>query len=179
MDEMTAIAQQTAATRYAGQAVLCFTLGIFPGIVRGPSLAGVVAVGMDALDRLRARIAGFPGYDADADRRLSDELVRSYLGEALAELAAGNAALGTPLRERIDALLLRVGFASQRLFPSHADGLAKHGGETAVADADREIVELADRAAALPPDGVAEYLGGVNDALDRRDAVMRAAARRA
>ncbi|MBV9028614.1 MAG: hypothetical protein JO311_08355 [Candidatus Eremiobacteraeota bacterium] len=134
---------------------------------------------MDALDRLHARIAGFPGYDADADRRRSDELVRSYLGEALAELAARNAALAAPLREQIDALLLRVGFASQRLFPSHADGIAMHSAETTVADADGGIVELADRASGLSPDGVAEYLQVVNDALDRRDAVMRAAAVRA
>ncbi len=139
-------------------------------------LGSVVAEGMEALDRLHGRIAGFPGYETDADRRRSDELVRSYLGEAVAELAARNATVPPALRERIDALLLRLGFASQRSFPPHADAMARHPDDAAVVDADAEIVELADQAPMVLGEAVAAYLDRLNDALDRRDAAMRAAA---
>ncbi|MBV9232841.1 MAG: hypothetical protein JO030_02255 [Candidatus Eremiobacteraeota bacterium] len=131
---------------------------------------------MEALDRLRARIGAFPGYDTDADRRLSDELVRSYLGEAVAELAARNPSLEAPMRQRIDALLLRLGFASQRWFPAHAAAIVRHGVDSAVVDADAAVIELADRAASVPGDGVAAYLDEVDKALDRRDATMQASA---
>ena len=126
---------------------------------------------MEALEGLRARVAGFPGYDTDADRRRSDELVRSYLGEAIAELPPAE-----QLRERIDALLLRVGFASQGLFAPHADAMVNHSGDAAVIDADAVIVELADTAPTVPGDGLAAYLDKLNEALDRRDAAMRASA---
>jgi hypothetical protein len=110
---------------------------------------------MDPLEQLRARIAGFPGYDGDLERRRSDEFVRSYLGEALADLEVRCGSISAELRQRFDALLLRVGFADQRAF--HHVVTRVH----AAASADGSIA-VADAAAAAT--------------LDRRDAAMRAAA---
>ncbi|MGA7095182.1 MAG: hypothetical protein WBX23_14260, partial [Candidatus Cybelea sp.] len=70
---------------------------------------------MEPLEQLRAKISDFPGYDGELQRRLSDEYVRSYLGEALADLAA-RGVLPPELRERADDLILRVGFADQHAF---------------------------------------------------------------
>ena len=57
---------------------------------------------MEPLEQLRAKIAGFPGYDGDLERRRSDEYVRSYLGEALADFA-GRCTLPAELQARVDA----------------------------------------------------------------------------
>jgi hypothetical protein len=134
---------------------------------------------MDALEQLRARIAGFPGYDDDFDRRRSDEFVRSYLGEALADLHVRCDSLSPELKQRIDALLLRVGFADQKSFA------ARHGiagmpsvanSDNSVAAEDAAVVDVADAAGRVEPDAVGRYLDEVAAVLDRRDAAMRAAA---
>jgi hypothetical protein len=132
---------------------------------------------MKPVEQLRAKIAGFPGYDGDLERRLSDEYVRSYLGEALANLAASNV-LPPDLHGRIDALVLRVGFADPRDFATHhivaAGDAADDGG--AVAAADAATVELADRAASLDTASAPRYLDDVAATLDEREAAIRAAA---
>ncbi|MGA9944377.1 MAG: hypothetical protein WBP75_04990, partial [Candidatus Cybelea sp.] len=102
---------------------------------------------MELLEQLRAKISGFPGYDGELERRLSDEYVRSYLGEALADLAARDV-LPPELRERVDEAILRVGFATQHAFAAHARGKPPDArDESAVAAADAATVALADRAA--------------------------------
>ena len=132
---------------------------------------------MDPLEQLRARIAGFPGYDGDLERRRSDEYVRSYLGEALADLDVRCGSISPELQQRIDALLLRVGFADQRLFATHHLVGVTHAAnaDDAVASVDAATVELADRARSIEPDSLAGYLDDVSATLDRRDAAMRAA----
>ncbi len=133
---------------------------------------------MDSLQQLRERIAGFPGYDGDIERRRSDEFVRSYVGEALADLAARCDRLPPDLRQRFDALLLRVGFADPKAFATQRgianlqDAMAQDG---AVATEDVAAVQVADRAPAIAADAVASYLDEVTATLDRRDAAMRAA----
>jgi hypothetical protein len=131
---------------------------------------------MELLEQLRAKISGFPGYDGELERRLSDEYVRSYLGEALAELASRDV-LPPELRERVDAVILRVGFADQHAFAAHARGKTSDAGdESAVAAADTATVALADRAASLDAASAASYLDQVTTTLDKRDAAIRAAA---
>lgn len=130
---------------------------------------------MEPLERLRAKISGFPGYDEEIERRRSDEYVRSYLGEALADLSA-RCALPTELQRRVDELVLRVGFADQRSFASNRAFAGKgsiDGGDVAVADA--ATIELADRAASLDAASAATYLDDVVAALDEREAAIRAA----
>jgi hypothetical protein len=131
---------------------------------------------MEPLEQLRAKISGFPGYDGELQRRLSDEYVRSYLGEALADLAARGVLL-PELRERVDEIVLRVGFADQHAFAAHAGGKTPDSSdESAVAAADAATVALADRAASLDAASAAGYLEQVTAALDKRDAAIRAAA---
>ena len=134
---------------------------------------------MDPLEQLRARIAGFPGYDGDLERRRSDEFVRSYLGEALADLDVRCDSLSPDTKQRIDALLLRVGFADQQSFSVHHGTAATHvlaGAGSSVAGEDVAVIEVADRARTVDADAVGRYLDEVAETLDRRDVAMRAAA---
>lgn len=124
---------------------------------------------------LRGKIAEFPGYDGDTERRRSDEYVRSYLGEALSDLGA-RCALSSDVRARLDGLMLRIGFADPRDFVNHhvigTKAAADGGG--AVASADAETVALADRAAALDCAAAPAYLDEVESLLSRREATIRA-----
>jgi hypothetical protein len=130
---------------------------------------------MEPLESLREKIAEFPGYDGDVERRRSDEYVRSYLGEALSELGV-RCTLSGDVRARLDELILRVGFADPHAFVNRhivaAEGVTDGGG--AVAAADAETIELADRAADLDCAAAAAYLDDVATLLGRRDAAIRA-----
>ena len=133
---------------------------------------------MEPLEALRAKIEDFPGYDGDIERRRSDEYVRSYLGEALAN-AAARGQMPPELRQRVDDLVLRVGFADPRVFAArqHIAAATNAASErSAVAAADVAIVSLADRADTIEPVAASAYLDEIAGALDRRDAAMRAAA---
>lgn len=131
---------------------------------------------MDPLEHLRERISRFPGYDVDIDRRRSDELVRSYLGEALAEIGVRCTDLSSELRDRIEGLLLRVGFSTPKSFSLHDGHLGVRSSDGNVPAVDAATVDIADRAPAIPCDAIAAYLDDVIVALDARDAAMRAAA---
>jgi len=131
---------------------------------------------MEPLELLREKIPDFPGYDNEVARRRSDEYVRSYLGEALANLAASQT-LSPELAQRVDALVLRVGFADQQAFSRHI-GIGPSGAskEDDVVAADAATIELADRAALLEPAATNRYFDEVAAALDGREAALRAAA---
>ena len=132
---------------------------------------------MEPLETLRARIAEFPGYDTILERRRSDEYVRSYLGEALTEMAAGRT-FPAESQRRIEALVLRVAFADPKSFPVHAGAQARSNPSDmhAVTEADAATVELADQAAKVDAASAARYLDEIAAALDERDAALRAAA---
>ena len=131
---------------------------------------------MEPLEELRAKIAEFPGYDGDIERRRSDEYVRSYLGESLANLAP-RGAVPVELRQRVDDLVLRVGFANPADFGARRSVAAANEAHdvSALAAADAATVELADRAASIEPAALGPYLDEVAVTLDRRDAALRAA----
>jgi hypothetical protein len=132
---------------------------------------------MEPLAQLREKIANFPGYDGDLQRRLSDEYVRSYLGEALAELTA-RCTLPADLQQRADDLMLRVGFADPRDFAGHEiaseRSFSNDGGAVSVADV--AIVDLADQASSLDVAALPSYFDEVTAALDLREAALRASA---
>ena len=131
---------------------------------------------MDPLELLRSKIADFPGYDGEVERRLSDEYVRAYLGEALTELAARQA-LGPERQRRLDALTLRSSFADQQAFSrGGGQGESGDGASDAVAAADASTIELADRGASIEDVSIDDYLDEVTALLDRREAALRAAA---
>lgn len=123
---------------------------------------------MEPLERLRAKITGFPGYDSEVARRRCDQYVRSYLGEALTE-AAQRWNCTPEQGRRIDDLLLRAGFADQRDFARNEMG------SDAIVAADAATVDLADRAPAIDDATIDGYLDEVTAALDAREAAMRAA----
>lgn len=127
---------------------------------------------MEPLEQLREKIQGFPGYDGHLERRRSDEYVRSYLGEALTDMAA-RVALEPPVQSCVDALVLHVAFADPRAFNAH-DGAGDTDG--AVAAADAATIDLADRASAIDAASAASYVVDVTAAIDRRDEALRAAA---
>jgi hypothetical protein len=132
---------------------------------------------MEPLELLRKKITGFPGYATEIERRRSDEYVRSYLGEALADLAARQT-LSPEVVQRLDALVLRVSFADQQAFSRRVNvGTSGAGDEDAVAVADAATIELAERAATLEPAATNRYLEEVTAALDAREAALVAAAR--
>ncbi len=133
---------------------------------------------MEPLEQLRARINGFPGYDTYLALRRSDEYVRSYLGEALTDMAA-RCPLPPEQQVRLEALVLRVAFADPKDFNPHeavgaGDGSPNDGGAVAVADL--ATVDAADRAGAVDSASAESYLDGVTVVLDERDATLRAAA---
>ena len=134
---------------------------------------------MDPIEQLREKIAGFPGYEGDIERRRSDAFVRSYLGEALADLSVRCSTLSPQLKARVDALLLRVGFADPKAFAVRRSVAEMQGalpGEGTVVAEDVAAVGVADRAPSVEEASVAAYLDEVTATLDRRDATMRAAA---
>ncbi|HEY1427993.1 MAG TPA: hypothetical protein VGF18_00340, partial [Candidatus Tumulicola sp.] len=64
------------------------------------------------LEFLKSRIPNFPAYATDEDRKISDELVRSYLGERLAEMES-QPGISDDARKTVGELLLRAAFTNQ------------------------------------------------------------------
>ncbi len=130
---------------------------------------------MDALAALCAKIPGFPGYgDADA-RRLSDEEVRAYLGEAMAAIGPR---LGSaePLTERYDSTLLRTEFMNHAAFRIYESAKLDDAQTTAMAAADLAVVGFGDAADAVDAGSLDNYLDSVNATLDERDRLMKTSA---
>jgi hypothetical protein len=106
-----------------------------------------------------------PGYAGHADasaRRLSDQHVRAWVGERLAELRERVPFDGQA--DRVEALLLRCEFADQHVIRAIEDDRFAHPEYAAAAEeGDRKLIAAAK---ALPTVGPAE-LPGVLDALER------------
>lgn len=130
---------------------------------------------MASTDVLNEKIDGFPGYDDDVARERSDEMVRSYLGERLADLQQRLQPLDASLSDRFEELLLRSAFINQIVHKLY-DGGAKIDLD-AVVRADEKAIALADRASSVDSDHVAAYLEEVGSVLDERDAAMSGRAR--
>ncbi len=127
IDEISAIAKQAAATRYAGHAVACFTATIFPGSLRGPSPGRVVPQApWSRSSNCVRKISGLSGLRWRAwSAGAPIEYVRSYLGEALTDMAARMRLARRSSASVVDDLLLRVGFADPSAFATHDGGKAR------------------------------------------------------
>jgi len=130
---------------------------------------------MDQLEFLRTKIPDFPGYSTEDGRRRSDELVRSYLGEALAEMSERLGPLPEPLEKTMEELLLRSGFTNQVGMKAFEDRVHTDPQVDGLVAGDAALVELAERAPAVPSEDLGAFLGEAAGALDRRDAIMRSA----
>lgn len=129
---------------------------------------------MDVLAELRKRIAAYPGYAGLDGRRLSDELVRSYAGEALARVKAGTANLDPQDSELLNDLLFRAGFVNQAAFAACETATAGAEATQRLEAADLALIELADRAGEWA--NINAGLQEMRGAFDRRDRAMAACA---
>jgi hypothetical protein len=130
---------------------------------------------MEPLAFLQSKIENFPGYLDETARGRSDELVRSYLGEAIADLEARLTSIPPEVSDRIGALLLRAGFVDQAAYTTYESAARDGAPEERIADDDAAIVEVADRASQVDAAQLPGYLDDVTNALNRRDATMRSA----
>ena len=101
-------------------------------------------------DSLQSAIADFPGYGDDVSRERSDEFVRSYVGERLADLQQRLQPLDAALGDRIEALVLRSAFVNQAAYKLYDDGNDRSTiNVDGVVTADAAAVAVADRASSI------------------------------
>jgi hypothetical protein len=124
------------------------------------------------LDFLTEKIPNFPGYATDDDRKVSDELVRSYLGERLAEMET-HPGISDDARKSVGDLLLRTAFTNQIAYKVYEESARTNDDFGAIAAADAATVRLADGAADVTADTVAQFIQQSAQALDGRDLAMR------
>lgn len=127
---------------------------------------------MDAIESITARIPQFRGYDDLEGRRDDDELVRSYLGEALATLNANHPDFFAERSDAYESLIFRAGFMNQMAFRAFEYAELDQSHLDAIAANDCAMLDLADRAPAIAVGEVAGYLDELTVAFDRRDAAM-------
>src|SRR5580700_2676355 len=123
------------------------------------------------LEFLKSKIADFPGYSDDVSRWRSDELVRSYIGEAVADLQQRLEPLDVALDGRVGDLLIRLGFANQAAYKNYEDGAHSTFNPDAMLAADAAAVELGDGASSIDVQQLPAYLDEISASLDQRDAV--------
>ena len=123
---------------------------------------------MSALEVIRADIPDFPGCEGEMECRLSDEQVRSYVGERLAALDAGQ--LAAEEKQLYDRVLYRSEFMNQEAFRIFDENRVEKR-IAAVLDADAALIAAAKM---LDASGgkTGDALKAINDAFDKRDAVM-------
>ena len=128
---------------------------------------------MQVPDSLQSAIADFPGYGDDVSRERSDEFVRSYVGERLADLQQRLQPLDAALGDRIEALVLRSAFVNQAAYKLYDDGNDRSTiNVDGVVTADAAAVAVADRASSIDAAQLPQYLDDVTHALDDRDTAM-------
>src|SRR5579884_1788955 len=129
---------------------------------------------MDALERIRSIIAGFAGYADGPQRRLSDEQLRGFVGEVLAELPAADIDnFDAEQRAHYERVLLRCEFINQHSFRAFdTDPTPERIEATMLAD-----VEVIEAACALREQGPspAGVLTALSEAFDKREAAMQLA----
>jgi hypothetical protein len=131
-------------------------------------------------DDLAAAAPIVPGYAGHADapaRRLSDQQVRAWVGEMLADLQDRMPV--DAVRGRLDALLLRCEFADQHVVTAIED---QRFGEPELAAAveacDRALVEAARPGRTTGPDGLEALVAALERAFDKRSSALAALLKR-
>ena len=130
---------------------------------------------MDVLERIRAFIVGFSGYGEAEVRRLSDEQIRAFVGEALAALPAVEIEqLEEAERLYYDRVLLRCEFINQEIFRLFdSDPTIARVQATLLADI--EVIQAAMELREITGATLNGVLVRLHDALDKRDAAMQIA----
>lgn len=122
---------------------------------------------MDDLAFIRERIESYADYTNDVNRRLSDEQIRAYIGEALARASERLRPAGL-VADKLDALMLRCEFADQREIHAFDVDHIPPEGIARIVGADRELARLASDADAVETAGLAAFLDQVQAAFDAR-----------
>lgn len=120
----------------------------------------------------RRRRSVVVGYEEQQQRRESDEQIRAFVGERLAELPAADVDAFSPEeRGRYDRVLLRCEFLNQQSFrvfdlEPTPERLA------AVQNADAELKAAAEGLAGANGGEIDQALKRIEEAFDKRDAAM-------
>ncbi len=120
---------------------------------------------------VRARIESYADYTNDDARRLADEQIRAYVGEALGRVGE-RLRPGGAVAEALERVLLRCQFADQsvvRAFDIHDLTAAEVAALHAV---DRELIGLADRADTVAVAALDGYVARIDETLDRRALIV-------
>lgn len=121
---------------------------------------------MSALDEIKAEIPDFPGCEGESECRLSDEQVRSYVGERLAVLSTDG--LSDEEKALYDAALFRCEFMNQEAFRIF-DEDRNEDRINAVLDADAALIAAAK---SLESGKAGDALKAIGAAFEQRDAAM-------
>ncbi len=122
---------------------------------------------MNAIEAIRADIPDFPGCEGEEQCRLSDEQVRSYVGERVAALSPDS--FSDADKALYEGVLYRCEFMNQEAFRVF-DEDRNENRISAVLEADAALIAAVKK---LEPSGPAgEALMAINDAFDRRDTAM-------
>ena len=110
-------------------------------------------------------------YEDELQRRVSDEQIRAFVGEQLAELPVDVDALAAEERARYDRLLLRCEFINQASFREF-DHRSTPERIAALQAADAELTAAARELEHAQHDTLGEILKRIEEAFDKRDAAM-------
>lgn len=109
----------------------------------------------------------YAGYSTEDDVRDTDQRVRAYVGERLADLQARLPSAA----DALEAPILRMAFSSGEALRGleHPQG-SVHAGALEAADA--ALLDAADAADAVDDAGASAYIARIQAAIDARDAAM-------
>jgi hypothetical protein len=120
---------------------------------------------------LRARIPTYAGHDSAQARRLTDQQVRAYAGEALVDLQDRLTLDG--VRDRFDKLLMRCEFGDQHVIKAlEGDLFAEADTAAAIEAEDLKLVEAASRLKSTDAGGLDAVIGDLERAFDERAAAV-------
>ena len=129
---------------------------------------------MDALEFLKTTIPDFAGYEDESSRRITDEQIRAFVGEALALLAATHAEFFSGDAQQLyDGLLMHCEFADQEVLH---DFETATGNVAALAAADAALIRLAPRAETVDAASLQGFMGELKSAFEARDRTYRGTA---
>ena len=121
----------------------------------------------DDVTDLRAMLPAYAGHADASARRLSDQQIRAWTGEALVDLQDRVALDG--LQERFDALLMRCEFGDQHVIKAlEKDAFERPDAAAAVEKHDVAIASVAAQLKSVAADNVAALLAELEHAFDAR-----------
>jgi len=130
---------------------------------------------MDATASIKERIAQFRGYATLDARRDDDELIRSYVGEALAALEADHMDYFPGREAELQNLVIRAGFMNQMAFRAFEYAKSDPTRLEPLVATDLELLDLADKAKVVAAADAGALVDAIVAAFDKRDAFMRVA----